>query len=232
MFSFLKCFCLNIHPEFISEATLKKALKRVQGACVLFVTVLSLSLVTPIHATDLGIGVSPTNEQLRAWDIDVRPDGWGYPEGSGSVEQGEEVFLEKCASCHGEFGEGVDRWPVLAGGEDTLDSEDPVKTIGSYWPYASTAYDYIYRAMPYGDAQSLEPDEVYSVIAYLFSMNDLVEDDFEANAQTLTDFVMPNVDGFIHDTREVVSGERCMTNCKDKVEIVSRARIIDVTPDR
>ncbi|MDA9009000.1 cytochrome c [Alphaproteobacteria bacterium] len=181
----------------------------------------------------IGLGTVPTAEEIARWDIDVRPDGYGLPPGSGNAYDGEEIFIEKCASCHGEFGEGAGRWPVLVGGQDTLDSEDPVKTIGSYWPYTSTMYDYIYRAMPFGDAQSLTPDETYAIIAYLLYSNDIIEeDDFEITADNLAKIEMPNKDGFIPDDREVVSGERCMKDCKISVEIASRARVLDVTPDQ
>jgi cytochrome c len=120
--------------------------------------VLGLIVAVPAQADRLNLGREATPAEVAAWDIDVRPDGQGLPEGSGDVATGEEVFAERCAFCHGDFGEGVDRWPVLAGGQDTLTEERPVKTIGSYWPYLSTVYDYIYRAMPFGEAQSLTPD--------------------------------------------------------------------------
>mgnify|MGYP001548213570 CR=1 FL=1 len=123
------------------------------------------------------IGSVPTAAQIAAWDIDVRPDGLGLPVGSGTAEIGEEVFGEKCAMCHGDFGEGVDRWPVLTGGQGTLSDDRPEKTIGSYWPYTSTLFDYIYRAMPYGEAQSLTPDEGYAISAYLLAENKIVEYD-------------------------------------------------------
>jgi len=183
---------------------------------------------------NLGHDVSP--EQIAGWDIDVRPDGTGLPEGSGTVAQGEEIFLEKCAACHGDFAEGVDRWPVLAGGAGTLKSEDPVKTLGSYWPYLSTGYDYINRAMPYGDAQSLESDEVYALLAYILYMNDVVKDeDFELSKANFLDVKMPNADGFIEDSRPdtptLADGEPCMENCKQDVKITAHARVIDVTPD-
>lgn len=118
-----------------------------------------------------GLGREALPEEIAAWDIDVRPDGAGLPEDSGDVWTGEQIFLEQCAVCHGDFAEGVGRWPVLAGGEGTLTNARPVKTIGSYWPYLSTVFDYFHRAMPFGYAQSLEPDEVYAIIAYLLYSN-------------------------------------------------------------
>jgi len=187
-------------------------------------------------AGQFGIGREATQEEVAGWDIDVRPDGQGLPEGSGSVSQGEAIFAERCAICHGDFAEGVDRWPVLAGGRGTLSSENPVKTIGSYWPYLSTVFDYINRAMPFGDAQSLQPDEVYAITAFLLYMNDVVTDDeFVLSKENFASVKMPNEDNFIDDGRPdtpmLSQGEPCMTNCKASVEITAHARILDVTPD-
>lgn len=189
----------------------------------------------PVHAETLGLGRAATPDEVAAWDIDVRPDGRGLPEGSGDVLTGEEVFIEKCAVCHGDFAEGVGRWPVLAGGEGTLASEDPVKTVGSYWPYLSTTWDYVNRAMPFGEAQSLTNDEVYAIVAYILYSNDLVDDEFVLSKETFFDVEMPNADGFIPDdrTESPLWGPRevCMENCKPSVEITKRAAIIDVTPE-
>ena len=124
------------------------------------------------------IGTAATAEQISGWDIDVRPDGTGLPEGAGSAADGELIYEEKCASCHGSFGEGMDRWPILAGGEDTLTDDRPEKTVGSYWPFVSTLWDYIHRAMPFLQPQSLEDNEVYALTAYILYLNDLVESDF------------------------------------------------------
>ncbi len=197
------------------------------GLCVL--------LNAPATAGKLGIGREATPVEIKGWNIDVRPDGQGLPEGKGTVEQGEELFLEKCAACHGDFAEGVDRWPVLAGGQDSLKSEDPVKTIGSYWPYLSTVYDYIFRAMPFGDAQSLSADETYALVAYILSMNDLVGDDFELSKSNFTTVRLPNEANFIDDPRPdtptLKQHPPCMKDCKATVKITKRARIIDVTPE-
>ena len=105
------------------------------------------------------IGRAPTADEIRGWDIDVRPDGQGLPEGKGTVAQGEKLFMDNCSTCHGEFGEGNGRWPVLAGGKGSLTSDNPVKTVGSYWPYASTVFDYVRHAMPYGNAESFSVNE-------------------------------------------------------------------------
>ncbi|KQI67442.1 MFS transporter [Loktanella sp. 3ANDIMAR09] len=191
---------------------------------------------TPAAGTRFGLGRPALEAEVAAWDIDIRPDGQGLPVGSGDVWTGEEVYVENCAMCHGDFGEAVGRWPVLAGGWNTLEREDPVKTIGSYWPYLSTVYDYINRAMPFGNAQSLEPDEIYAITAYLLYLNNIVEDDFELSNETFLDVEMPNAGGFMPDDRPetelaVFSGDVCMENCKDSVEIVMRAAVLDVTPD-
>ncbi len=182
-----------------------------------------------------GIGREALPEEVAAWNIDIRPDGQGLPEGRGDVWTGEEVYVENCAMCHGDFGEAVGRWPMLAGGRDTLTREDPVKTIGSFWPYLSTVFDYVHRAMPFGAAQSLTPDEVYAITAYLLYVNDIVEDDFELSHENFAEVRLPNEDGFFMDDRpetELVkfSGEPCMENCKDGVEITMRASVLDVTP--
>lgn len=200
---------------------------------------LSLALIAatayaPAHAEKLGIGAKATPKQVKAWDIDVRPDGQGLPEGRGSVSEGERAYLIKCAACHGEFGEGMGRWPVLAGGHDTLQSENPSKTLGSYWPYLSTVYDYIYRAMPFGDAQSLTPNEVYAITAYLLNMNDLVDDDFQLSKSNFTSIRLPNEKNFINDPRPDMAMQKkskpCMKNCKASVKITAHAGVIDVTP--
>lgn len=189
------------------------------------------------HASErpFGLGTLATAEQVAGWDIDVRPDGLGAPIGAGNAVDGEEVYADRCAMCHGDFGEGVDRWPVLVGGHETLADADPVKTLGSYWPYASTAYDYIYRAMPFGEAQSLTHDETYQIVAYLLYMNDIIEDDFELNQDNIGKIEMPNQSGFfMPDPRPdgQPKGEPCMSNCDVSVAILNKARQIDVTPER
>ena len=186
----------------------------------------------PAVADDTSIGRTPSAEEIAAWDIDVRPDGQGLPVGSGTAFDGEEIYAERCAYCHGDFGEGAGRYPVLMGGEDTLASGDPVKTIGSYWPYATTVFDYIRRAMPFGDAQSLTPDELYSLTAFLLYLNDLIDEEDVLDQSTLAAIDMPNRGGFIADNRpDTPTGEPCMSECKDHVDILFRARPLDVTPD-
>lgn len=182
-----------------------------------------------------GLGRTALPEEIAAWDLDISPDGTGLPDGSGDVWTGETLFEENCAICHGSFGEGVDNWPKLAGGFDTLDDQDPVKTVGSYWPYLSTVWDYVHRSMPFGNAQSLTDDEVYAITAYILYNNDLVDDDFTLSKDNFLEVEMPNADGFIIDDRAETEyadwrAEPCMQNCKDSVEITMRARVLDVTP--
>ena len=191
---------------------------------------------TAVEAGKLGLGRKATPEEVKAWDIDVRPDGQGLPKGKGKVSDGEKIYAEQCASCHGDFGEGVDRWPVLVGGKDTLASDDPVKTVGSYWPYASTVFDYIRRAMPFGNAQSLSADETYAITAYLLYMNEIVDDEnFVLSDKNFSSIKMPNEKNFIKDSRPdtpLVSKKKpCMKNCKSEVKVVGRARVLDVTPN-
>jgi len=191
----------------------------------------------PKHGV-LHLGRAATSAEILAWDIDIRPDGAGLPKGKGTVAQGEEVFAERCAVCHGDFGEGKDRWPVLAGGFDTLKAERPEKTIGSYWPFLSTVFDYIRRAMPFGDARSLTDDEVYAVTAYLLFLNDIVTDtEFELSEKNFAATRLPNEANFIADDRAseqqyANTGEPCMNNCMaEPAQVIMRARVLDVTPE-
>jgi hypothetical protein len=143
-----------------------------------------------------GFGRPASAEEIAGWDIDVAPDGTGLPPGSGSVKQGEELYARLGAKFHGEKGEGTDKAPPLVGGQGTLNTEAPVKTVGSYWPYATTLYDYIHRAMPADAPQSLTPDEVYALTAYVLYLNGIVPEDAVMDAQTLPRVVMPNHAGF------------------------------------
>lgn len=192
-------------------------------------------LAAPAYADQFGLGRPALPEEIAAWDKDVRPDGTGLPVGSGDVLTGEEVFADQCAVCHGDFAEGVDNWPKLAGGADTLADKDPLKTVGSYWPYLSTTWDYVNRSMPFGNAQSLEADDVYAIVAYILYSNDLVDEEFVLSNETFLDVEMPNAAGFIVDDRIATEhslwvGEPCMTNCKEDVKVTMRAMVLDVTP--
>ena len=202
---------------------------------VIFLVILIIPNLLIAEERKFYLGKIATKTEIAGWDIDVRPDGLGAPLGSGNAINGEEVYAEQCASCHGDFGEGLDRWPELVGGEDSLDTHDPVKTTGSYWPYASTMYDYIYRAMPFGVAQSLTHDETYQVVAYLLYMNEIIEEDFVLDDKNIGKIKMPNVEGFLMpDPRPDianVNGNPCMQNCNTPTKIIGKARDIDVTPE-
>ena len=180
-----------------------------------------------------GLGAPASSELIAGWDIDVRPDGQGLPPGQGTAAGGEETFVERCAACHGEFGEAVGRYPVLIGGGGSLASADPVKTVGSYWPYAATLWDYIHRAMPFGDAQSLSVDETYAVTAYVLFLNDLVDEDFVLDRDSLPTVEMPNRGGFIDDDPrpDTPVGEPCMTDCKAEAKVMFKAKRLNVTPE-
>lgn len=193
----------------------------------------------PVKAsTKLGLGRLALPEEIKAWDTDVRPDGTGLPVGKGTAKQGDEIFQAQCASCHGEFGQGAGRWPVLAGGAGTLKADRPDKTVGSFWPDLSTVFDYIQRAMPYGNARSLSNDEVYALTAYILTMNDVIKDEnFELNEKNLASIKMPNAAAFYDDDRETAekkfwNKEPCMKDCRPaSPKVIGRAMSVDVTPD-
>ena len=204
----------------------------------LFLVMISLSISFSSHAENrkYNIGKLATKTEIAGWDIDVRPDGVGAPKGSGNAIDGEEIYVNRCAACHGDFGEGVDRWPVLVGGDGTLASHDPEKTTGSYWPYASTIFDYVYRSMPFGEAQTLTHDETYKLVAYLLNMNEIIDEDFVLSDENIGKIKMPNASGFLlpdprPDVTKYKDGQPCMKNCNVPVKIIGKARDIDVTPD-
>jgi cytochrome c len=136
---------------------------------------------------------------LSLWDISIGPDGTGLPPGRGTAQQGEAIFAAKCEACHGEKGAGGPNLnDALVGGAGTLaPGKAPVKTVGSYWPYATTLFDYIRRAMPWTQPKSLTNDEVYAVSAYILNLNGIIGANDTMNAQTLAKVSMPNKDGFI-----------------------------------
>src|SRR3954467_3078404 len=136
--------------------------------------------------------------EIARWDISIPPSGAGLPAGGGTARQGQQVYEQKCMACHGVKGAGKPRH-ALAGGAGTLASKTPVRTVGSYWPYATTLFDYVRRAMPITNPLSLTNDEVYAVTAYVLALNGIVGEDAVMNAQTLPQVKMPNRDGFIDD---------------------------------
>jgi len=142
------------------------------------------------------LGRPATPAEIAEWDINIPPDGTGLPPGSGTPEQGAVVYSQKCQACHGEKGAGKPN-DQLVGGQGTLSSKSPVRTIGSYWPYATTVFDYVRRAMPYTESKSLTNDEVYAVTAYLLHVNGIIGTQDAMNAQSLPQVKMPNRNNFI-----------------------------------
>ena len=175
--------------------------------------VVALACATRAQAqSPYGIGRSATASEIAGWNIDIGRDGSNLPPGSGSVSHGQEVFDQQCASCHGAKGEGGvgDR---LVGGQGTLATPKPVRTVGSYWPYAPTLFDYIRRAMPQNAPQSLSNDDVYAVSAYILNLNGLLPADAMLDARTLGAIKMPNRSMFVSDPRPDVRNPACMTGC-------------------
>lgn len=179
-----------------------------------------------------GYGEKATEQQISGWAIEVRPDGVGLPIGSGTVSHGADVYAQYCAACHGTFGESVDNFPKLAA-DTPLTGDQPSKAIGNYWPYATTLFDYVNRAMPYPAPRILSNDDVYAITAYILNLNDVVPEDFVASAQTLAEVKMPNRNGFsVIDPRPDTTDAECMKNCltPEAVKITSTAEGRDLTP--
>jgi S-disulfanyl-L-cysteine oxidoreductase SoxD len=173
----------------------------------------ALAWATSVQAQGhYGIGRSATPAEIAGWSIDIDRDGNNLPPGSGTVTHGREVFDQQCAACHGTKGEGAvgDR---LVGGQGTLATPKPVRTVGSYWPYAPTLFDYIRRAMPQNAPQSLSNEDVYAVSAYILNLNGLVAADATLDAKTLAAIKMPNRSMFVGDPRPDVKNPECMTDC-------------------
>jgi len=181
-----------------------------------------------------GYGTRATPEQIAGWDIDARgDDGAGLPAGRGTVERGAEVYAEQCAACHGTFGEGEGRFPKLVGGAGTLRHDRPELTVGSYWPFAPTLWDYINRAMPMPAPHTLSADDVYALTAYILNLNDIVQGDFVADRESLPKVKMPNRDSFLWtDPRPDTTARPCMNECADPagIKIISTAEGKNLTP--
>jgi cytochrome c len=147
-----------------------------------------------------GVGRTPTEEEIRALGITVAPDGTGLPEGSGTAVEGRALFAQRCAKCHGDKATG-DIGPTLVGGRGTLATSKPLKTVGSFWPHATSVWNYINRAMPFNEPGSLTPPQVYAALAYILFLNDIVGEKEVLNAKTVPKIRMPNRDGFVSDPR-------------------------------
>lgn len=150
-----------------------------------------------------GIGRPATDEEIAAIDIDIMPDGAGLPEGRGTYAEGEALYAEQCASCHGDELEGIKETgaPALIGGRGSLATDKPVKTVESYWPYASTLFDYVHRAMPLTEPGTLSADEVYALSAYILGRGGILSEDAELDPQSFREIKMPNAGGFVEDPR-------------------------------
>jgi cytochrome c len=181
-----------------------------------------------------GYGTKATPEQIAGWDIDARGgDGAGLPAGNGTVHRGADVYAEQCAACHGTFGEGEGRFPKLVGGAGTLRHDRPELTVGSYWPFAPTLWDYINRAMPMPAPHTLSADDVYALTAYILNLNDIVPGEFVADRESLPKVKMPNRDNFLWtDPRPDTMAKPCMNACVDPagIKIVSTAEGKNLTP--
>ena len=170
----------------------------VAGVGVLLIV--ATALPSPAQLPTFGLGRTPTAEEIRAWDVTIPPDGRGLPPSSGTAALGKPVYTERCASCHGEKGEDP-KYFVLVGGRGTLNTDKPLRTIGSFWPYATTLWSYINRTQPFGEPGSLTPDQVYAVTAYLLYLNGIIGEHDIMDAGTLPQVRMPNRDGFVADPR-------------------------------
>ncbi|SRR6266403_209365 len=181
--------------------------------CIAAFAAAVLACATSVQAqSSYGIGRAATPAEIAGWNIDIDRYGNNLPPGSGSVSHGREVFDQQCAACHGAKGEGGvgDR---LVGGQGTLATPNPVKTVGSYWPYAPTLFDYIRRAMPQNAPQSLSNDDVYAVSAYILNLNGLLPAEATLDARALSAIKMPNRNMFVDDPRPDVKNPGCMSGC-------------------
>ena len=222
-----------------SDRSLARQLRSAKSFCVFALGsgVLLLWPAITAHAAGpgyFGYGKLATPAEIAGWNIDVRgQDGVGLPDGKGTVDHGADVFAQQCATCHGTFGEGEGRYPKLMGGEGTLTGERPEPSVGSYWPYAPTLFDYIDRAMPFISPHTLSADDVYAVVAYILNFNNIVPNDFVANRNSLPKVKMPNRDNFTwQDPRPDTAAKECMKDCTDPktVKIISSAEGTDLTP--
>ena len=186
---------------------------RMRRSRTLMLAAVMLACVTTAQAQGrYGIGRPATSAEIAGWNIDIDRYGHNLPPGSGSVSHGREVFDQQCAACHGARGEGG-IGEQLVGGQGTLATPKPVQTVGSYWPYAPTLFDYIRRAMPQNAPESLSNDDVYAVSAYILSLNGLLSADAILDARTLSEVKMPNRKMFVDDPRPDVKNPACMAHC-------------------
>src|SRR3954449_11385550 len=168
-----------------------------RSALLIAASGLAMASAAAFTAESPNLGRAATPEEIAAWDISIGPDGVGLPPGSGTPKQGELVYAEKCVGCHGEKGAGKPN-DQLVGGRGTLGAgQVPVRTVGSFWPYATTVFDYVRRAMPLNESKSLTSDETYAVVAYILQINGVIGENDTIDARTLPAVRMPNRDGFV-----------------------------------
>lgn len=204
---------------------MSRCARRARVALALSATVLAaVAIAAPLR---FGFGAPATPAQIAGWDIDVMPDGHGLPRGRGSVEQGQPIYDEKCASCHGTFGES-NAYLLIAGGVGTLRSDQPVRSTGSKLQYATTLWDYINRAMPFNAPQTLTPDEVYALTAYVLNLNEIVPPGTVLDQDSLPKLVLPNRNGFTtnhgfmsRDGKPDTRNTACMKDCATQPQVTS-----------
>src|ERR1700675_2001211 len=161
---------------------------------------LACAVMLAAQSPKYGVGRPPTEDQIRGLGTAIAPDGTGLPEGSGTAAAGRWIFADHCTKCHGEKAQG-DVGPALVGGQGTLNTAKPLKTVGSYWPYATTVWDYVNRAMPFDQPGLLKPPEVYTVVAYILNLNGIIGNDQVMDAKSLPKVKMPNRDGVVAGPR-------------------------------
>ena len=161
------------------------------------------------QTTAYNLGRTPTDEESRAMGYSVDPFGKGLPSGSGTAKEGAKIFVQKCAACHGPAGEGTKAGPQLVGGKGTINAPEPVRTVGSFWPFAPPLWNMINRSMPVGQGGMLKPDEVYALTAFILFRNDIIKESDVMDAKSLPKIQMPNRDGFIPVPLEDINKSRC-----------------------
>jgi len=181
------------------------------GACRMLRRAFSIAVLWSVAALgqQARIGKPAGEDKIKAMDITVFPDGRGLPAGGGTAAKGKDIFKEKCAVCHNDQGQGREgQYPSLVGGKGTINTPKPVKTVGSYWPYATTVFDYVRRAMPYDQPGTLQADETYSLVGFVLNLNGIVGENDVVDKDTLPKVKMPNRDGFVPDARPDVKAKR------------------------
>lgn len=168
-----------------------------------------MAIVSAQQGRPAAYGRPATAEEIQRHDLTVFPDGAGLPSGRGNAVKGAKIFELRCVRCHNQRGEGKQgQYPALVGGKGTLGTKKPKKSVGSYWPYATTLWDHINRAMPFNQPRSLPPDDVYAVTAYILFLNGIIGETEELNQSTLPAVRMPNRDGFVLDPRPDIKARR------------------------